>query len=328
MNKYESHTGTALKLRHELETCPVEISTVTKQEEMELLNSIQDSVNNSQIVTRWNIFNRALRFSHSFSVQTLNRLCQKDFQNPLQMLEECCNVKSSVLPIVFRCFRNLMIWDDDRCDKLKAIEIVLKLSHLDTTTIETRNLISNFVQYLIRPEHVRMSILESCILCPSAKFRCVCKTFSSSRVESNDNIERLVLKDLISRCPTLARSSFKILCNTKKKTIEFSRLACLVAILEVSFARFTWEDLDSVVNSLFGILRHIFKTRRMFEHGESSCFSSFILNVLSFVRSRSSRTFLSGVLCQSLYLSHILLDCNKATQISILSNTGTCPESR
>ena len=144
MNKYESHTGTALKLRHELEICPVEISTVTKQEATELLNSIQDSVN-SKIVTRWNIFNRALRFSHSFSVQTLNRLCQKDFQNPLQMLEECCNVKSSVhtLRIVFRCFRNLMIWDDDRCDKLKAIEIVLKLSHLDTTTMETRNLISN-----------------------------------------------------------------------------------------------------------------------------------------------------------------------------------------
>ena len=163
-------------------------------------------------------------------------------------------MKSSVhtLRIVFRCFRNLMIWDDDRCDKVKAIEIVLKLSHLDTTTIETRNLISDFVQYLIQPEHVRSSILESCILCPSAKFHCVCETFSSSRVESSDNIERLVLKDLVSRCPTLARSSFKILCNTKKKTIEFSRLACLVAILEVSFARFTWEDLDSV-NSLFGI---------------------------------------------------------------------------
>ena len=51
----ERISRTALKLRHELEICPVEISTVTKQEAKELLNSIQDSVN-SKIVTRWNIF--------------------------------------------------------------------------------------------------------------------------------------------------------------------------------------------------------------------------------------------------------------------------------
>ena len=287
----EQISRTALKLRRELETCTYETSsatTTTKQMETELLNSIQESVD-AKIVTQWNVFNRTQRFSQSFSIRTLNCLCKHTsttaVENPLQLLRNCCNSKLNfhALKIMFRSFRNLMIWDHSFCDDtFKVIEIVLKLSYLDRITTETRSLILDFVQYLIESEHVGSSILESCLLFPSVKF-CVCKTFESSRHENN-NIERVVLQDLVRRCPMLARSSFQILCNTKNSTIEFSRLACLVAILESSFTTFTFEDLDLVVSSLFRILRHVLKTRRMFEHGESNCFSCFVLNTLNFVR--------------------------------------------
>jgi len=264
-------------------------SNIDKQVAKEIMEyastyfSVKMLLPEKQIEDEVNTTPTTIQLSQSDIVKKLQHICgaPETITNTTELLEQCCTkVKDhNKLELVFQSFRTL------RLDKTnEAIDLVLKLSYTVSSKSKTRNLCLDFLQYLIENTAKKIKfILKTCALFPYSKL-CVCEALSSTNTARRNCEEWFVLKDLVARCPILARSSLEMICSTKDNVHVFSRLACLVAILEASYKTFTFEDLDTALKSLFRILRHVFKSRRMFEHGTSHCFSNFILNVLSFVR--------------------------------------------